>query len=107
SVLVQADTSAKDPVGEQPGDTTSAADTTSADTSASAGDSSAAADSLGNPLWFTKSAPLAASVTQGMQYRVFDMNGVYLYEGRWQGSIKAPGKPVIVRFGNGLTKVFR
>ncbi|MCQ2063512.1 MAG: hypothetical protein MJY99_09295 [Fibrobacter sp.] len=82
------DTSAKIPVGEQPGDTT-------------------LSDSLGNPLRFTKSAPLAGSVTQGMHYRVFDMNGVFLYESRWQGNLKAPGKPVIVRFGNGLTKVFR
>ena len=90
SVLVQADTSAKIPVDEQPGDTTSAAE-----------------DSLGNPLRFTKAVPLAGSVTQGMQYRVFDMNGIYLYEDRWQGSIKALGRPVIVRFGNGLTKVFR
>ncbi len=103
----QASIPAETPASEQPGDTTSAADTTSADTSASAGDSSAAADSLGNPLWFTKSAPLAGSVTQGMQYRVFDMNGIYLYEDRWRGSIKALGRPVIVRFGNGLTKVFR
>lgn len=85
---VPADTSAKIPVDEQPGDTT-------------------LSDSLGNPLWFTKSASLAGSVTQGMQYRVFDMNGIYLYEDRWQGSIKALGRPVIVRFGNGLTKVFR
>lgn len=87
---VPADTSAKIPVDEQPGDTTSAAE-----------------DSLGNSLRFTKAVPLAGSVTQGMQYRVFDMNGVYLYEDRWQGSIKALGRPVIVRFGNGLTKVFR
>lgn len=87
---VPADTSAKIPVDEQPGDTTSAAE-----------------DSLGNPLRFTKSASLAGSVTQGMRYRVFDMNGVFLYESRWQGNLKAPGKPVIVRFGNGLTKVFR
>mgnify|MGYP003293036409 FL=1 len=87
---VPADTSAKIPVDEQPGDTTSAAE-----------------DSLGNPLRFTKAVPLAGSVTQGMQYRVFDMNGIYLYEDRWQGSIKALGRPVIVRFGNGLTKVFR
>lgn len=67
--------------------------------SADAGDS--------GTLRISATAELAKSVALGMRYRVFDMNGVFLYEGRWQGNLKAPGKPVIVRFGNGQTKVFR
>jgi hypothetical protein len=93
-----ADSSAKDSVGEQ-----------SKDTSASVGDSSgAAADSSEKPLRIFESANfLAQSVKPGMLYRVFDLNGVYLYDGTWQGSFKAQGKPVLVRFENGQTTVFR
>ena len=93
-----ADTSAKDSVGEQP-----------ADTSASVGDSSgAAADTSEKPLRIFESANfLAQSVKSGMRYRVFDLNGVYLYDGTWQGNFKAQGKPVLVRFENGQTTVFR
>ena len=50
---------------------------------------------------------MAPSVVPGMRYRVFDLNGVYLYDGTWQGSFKAQGKPVLVRFENGQTAVFR
>ena len=80
-----------------------------ADTSASVGDSSgAAADTSEKPLRIFESANfLAQSVVPGMRYRVFDLNGVYLYDGTWQGTFKAQGKPVIVRFENGLTAVFR
>ena len=93
-----ADSSAKDSVGEQ-----------SKDTSASVGDSSgAAADSSEKPLRIFESANfLAQFVKPGMLYRVFDLNGVYLYDGTWQGSFKAQGKPVLVRFENGQTTVFR
>ena len=93
-----ADTSAKDSVGEQP-----------ADTSASVGDSSGvAADTSEKPLRIFESANfLAQSVKSGMRYRVFDLNGVYLYDGTWQGNFKAQGKPVLVRFENGQTTVFR
>jgi len=93
-----ADTSAKDSVGEQP-----------ADTSASVGDSSgAAADTSEKPLRIFESANfLAQSVKSGMRYRVFDLNGVYLYDGTWQGNFKAQDKPVLVRFENGQTTVFR
>ena len=50
---------------------------------------------------------MAPSVVPGMRYRVFDLNGVYLYDGTWQGTFKAQGKPVLVRFENGQTAVFR
>ena len=81
----------------------------SADTSASVGDSSgAAADTSEKPLRISESAEfLVESVMPGMRYRVFDLNGVYLYDGTWQGSFKAQGKPVLVRFENGQTAVFR
>ena len=93
-----ADTSAKDSVGEQP-----------KDSSASVGDSSgAAADTSEKPLQIIEPANfLAQSVKPGMRYRVFDLNGVYLYDGTWQGNFKAQGKPVLVRFENGQTTVFR
>lgn len=92
----EASVPAETPASEQPGDTTLAAD-----------DTAAAGDSVEQTLGIVKLTPLAESAMQGAHYRVFDMNGVYLYEGRWQGNLKAQGKPVIVRFGNGLTKVFR
>lgn len=96
--LVPADTSAKDSVGEQP-----------KDSSASVSDSSgAAADTSEKPLQIIEPANfMAESVMQGMRYRVFDLNGVYLYDGTWQGSFKVQGKPVLVRFENGQTTVFR
>lgn len=80
-----------------------------ADTSASVGDSSgAAADTSEKPLRiFDPATFMAPSVVPGMRYRVFDLNGVYLYDGTWQGNFKAQGKPVIVRFENGQTAVFR
>lgn len=116
SLQTPQDTSGKNPVTESPKDTSGATgDTLSAvgDTSGSAADTSAAGaltgvDSLGNPLrLFETVAPAAELVKLGTRYRVFDMNGVYLYEGRWQGNFSAQRKPVIVRFGNGQSKVFR
>ena len=93
-----ADTSARDSVGEQP-----------KDSSASVSDSSgAAADTSEKPLQIIEPATfMAQSVMPGMRYRVFDLNGVYLYDGTWQGSFKVQGKPVLVRFENGQTTVFR
>lgn len=80
-----------------------------AESSASEGDSSGiAADTSEKPLRISESAEfLVESVMPGMRYRVFDLNGVYLYDGTWQGSFKAQGKPVLVRFENGQTAVFR
>ena len=96
--LAPADTSAKDSVGEQP-----------KDSSASVSDSSgAAADTSEKPLQIIEPANfMVESVMQGMRYRVFDLNGVYLYDGTWQGGFKVQGKPVLVRFENGQTTVFR
>ena len=104
-----ADSSAKDPVGEQPKDSSASVGKQPADTSASVGDSSgAAADSSEKSLRILDPATfMAQSVMPGMRYRVFDLNGVYLYDGTWQGSFKAQGKPVLVRFENGQTAVFR
>ena len=66
------------------------------------------ADTSEKPLRISESAEfLVESVMPGMRYRVFDLNGVYLYDGTWQGSFKALGKPVLVRFENGQTAVFR
>ena len=66
------------------------------------------ADTSEKPLRISESAEfLVESVMPGMRYRVFDLNGVYLYDGTWQGNFKTQGKPVIVRFENGLTAIFR
>ena len=66
------------------------------------------ADTSEKPLRISESVTfMAPSVVPGMRYRVFDLNGVYLYDGTWQGSFKAQGKPVLVRFENGQTAVFR
>jgi hypothetical protein len=66
------------------------------------------ADTSEKPLRiFDSATSMAQSVMQGMRYRVFDLNGVYLYDGTWQGSFKAQGKPVLVRFENGKTAIFR
>ena len=80
-----------------------------ADTSASVGGSSeTAADTSEKPLRIFEPANFVTpSVVPGMRYRVFDLNGVYLYDGTWQGNFKAQGKPVLVRFENGQTAVFR
>jgi hypothetical protein len=80
-----------------------------AESSASVGDSSGiAADTSEKPLRiFEPVTFMAPSVVPGMRYRVFDLNGVYLYDGTWQGNFKTQGKPVLVRFENGLTAIFR
>ena len=80
-----------------------------AESSASVGDSSGiAADTSEKPLRISESVTfMAPSVVPGMRYRVFDLNGVYLYDGTWQGNFKTQGKPVLVRFENGLTAIFR
>lgn len=66
------------------------------------------ADTSEKPLLIFEPATfMAPSVVPGMRYRAFDLNGVYLYDGTWQGNYKAQGKPVLVRFENGQTAVFR
>ena len=80
-----------------------------ADTSASVGDSSgAAADTSEKPLRISESAEfLVESVMPGMRYRVFDVNGVFIRSGIWQGSLKTDGSTRIVRFENGKTVILR
>jgi hypothetical protein len=46
-------------------------------------------------------------VPRGTGYKAFDMNGIYLYRGAWNGSFTAHGDPVIFKFDNGRTAVFR
>ena len=46
-------------------------------------------------------------VLPGTGYKVFDVNGVYLYQGVWRGEFKSHGRAVILKFDNGRTAVFR
>ena len=46
-------------------------------------------------------------VFPGMGYKVFDVNGVYLYRGIWQGKFDSRGRTEILKFDNGRTAVFR
>ena len=47
------------------------------------------------------------SIPQGTNFKAFDMNGIYLYQGTWQGKFKSHGRAVILKFENGKTAVFR
>ena len=47
------------------------------------------------------------TVPLGTNYKAFDMNGIYLNRGSWNGSFVTQGKPVILKFENGRTVVFR
>lgn len=46
-------------------------------------------------------------VLPGIGYKVFDVNGVYLYRGIWQGKFDSHGRTEILKFDNGRTAVFR
>ena len=46
-------------------------------------------------------------VSPGTGYKVFDTNGIYLYQGSWQGGFKSHGRAVILKFDNGRTALFR
>ena len=46
-------------------------------------------------------------VLPGIGYKVFDVNGVYLYRGTWQGKFDSRGRTEILKFDNGRTAVFR
>ena len=46
-------------------------------------------------------------VLPGIGYKVFDVNGVYLYRGIWQGKFDTRGRTEILEFDNGRTAVFR
>ena len=59
------------------------------------------------PHKFGKDIQCVGNVPPGTIYKAFDMNGIYLYRGTWNGSFTAQGKPVILKFDNGRTAVFR
>jgi hypothetical protein len=46
------------------------------------------------------------NVLQGTGFKAFDMNGIYLYRGTWQGESTFQGRMVILKFENGKTAVF-
>ena len=98
SVLVQADTSAKDPVGEQPKDSAGVQQGDSANVTTP--------DSTEKPLFVSRGAPVGGSLL-GLRYSEFDVNGVFIRSGIWQGSLKATGSTRVVRFENGKTAIFR
>jgi|GEM_PF-2523391 len=93
-----ADTSAKDPVGEQPKDSAGVQEGDSANVTTP--------DSTEKPLFISREAPVNGSLL-GLRYNEFDVNGVFIRSGIWQGSLKATGSTRIVRFENGKTAIFR
>ena len=95
---VLADTSAKTPVGEQPKDSASVQQSGSADVTTP--------DSTDKPLFISRGAPVDGSLL-GLRYSEFDVNGVFIRSGIWQGSLKATGSTRVVQFENGKTAIFR
>ena len=70
--------------------------------------SGSSADTNEKPLGVQQSfAPIPRIVPPRTGYKVFDMNGIYLYRGAWNGSFTVHGNPVILKFDNGRTAVFR
>ena len=59
------------------------------------------------PHKFGKDIQGVGNVPPGTIYKAFDMNGIFLYRGTWNGRFTAQGKPVILKFDNGRTAVFR
>ena len=59
------------------------------------------------PHKFGKDIQGVGNVPPGTIYKAFDMNGFFLYRGTWNGRFTAQGKPVILKFENGRTSVFR
>ena len=55
----------------------------------------------------SKKIQCVGNVPPGTGYKAFDMNGIYLYRGYWQGLSKLQGRAVILKFENGKTAVFR
>ena len=53
------------------------------------------------------SSQSVGKIPQGTGYKIFDMNGIYLYRGTWQGEFKSPSGAVILKFDNGRTALFR
>ena len=95
---VLADTSAETLVGEQPKDSASVQQSDSADVTTP--------DSTDKPLFISHGAPVGGSLL-GLRYSEFDVNGVFIRSGIWQGSQKATGSTRVVRFENGKTAIFR
>jgi hypothetical protein len=93
-----ADSSAKDPVGEQPKDSAGVQEGDSANVTTP--------DSTEKPLFISRGAPVGGSLL-GLRYSEFDVNGVFIRSGIWQGSLKATGSTRVVRFENGKTAIFR
>ena len=98
STPVPADTSAKTPVGEQPTDSVVAQPNDSVGVTTP--------DSTDKPLFISRGAPVGGSLL-GLRYSEFDVNGVFIRSGIWQGSLKATGSTRVVRFENGKTAIFR
>lgn len=92
------DTSAKIPVDEQPKDSAGVQEGDSANVTTP--------DSTEKPLFISREAPVNGSLL-GLRYSEFDVNGVFIRSGIWQGSLKATGSTRIVRFENGKTAIFR
>ena len=63
-------------------------------------------DSTDKPLFISRGAPVGGSLL-GLRYSEFDVNGVFIRSGIWQGSLKATGSTRVVRFENGKTAIFR
>ena len=95
---VLADTSAKTPVGEQPTDSVVAQPNDSVGVTTP--------DSTDKPLFISRGAPVGGSLL-GLRYSEFNVYGVFIRSGIWQGSLKATGSTRVVRFENGKTAIFR
>ena len=52
------------------------------------------------------SSQSVGKIPLGMGYKAFDVNGIYLYRGTWQGEFKSPSGAVILKFDNGRTAKF-
>ena len=94
----QADTSAENPVGVQPTDSVVAQPNDSVGVTTP--------DSTDKPLFISRGAPVGGSLV-GLRYSEFDVNGVFIRSGIWQGSLKATGSTRVVRFENGKTVILR
>ena len=52
------------------------------------------------------SSQSVGKIPLGMGYKAFDLNGIYLYRGTWQGEFKSPSGAVILKFDNGRSAKF-
>ncbi len=56
---------------------------------------------------FSKAIQGVGTISPGIGFKAFDMNGIYLYQGTWNGRFTVHGNPVVLKFENGRTAVFR